>query len=574
MTWPAHWQAEWRQFRLLVHVSYRRLLDAALSSRDGGAEQFALWGVALLVTPPLYAAMIWPSRYPWLRRRSLEVLHTAVISDRLFFVTWSLLAALLVGSLLWDGLFPDRNDQHIMGVLPVRSRTVAAARVAAAYVTILAVLVAVNLPATALYALTGAMHPSIGTVPGIFVGQMMSTVGAGTCAFSLLLVLRAATASLLGAAAASRIAVLLQFVMVVAALEALMFLPGLMSAMARQVLAEGASAATTFLPLWFLGIYAWCAGPHAAVLMPMGGVAVATLVASAALALAIAVLPARIAARRAVESRLVDQNSTWLVAPLLALGGILRRPSARARYTFVLMSLIRSRRHLLIVASYLGIGVALSAVRVVTASLRSRLSLDEPAAYQIVIPLIITFFLSLGVRAAFAVPTDLPANWVFQVVGPRNHLQLRSAARAAFYALAVLPVTAASLLAAGWLWNLPTALGIAAIQVASGVLMCELALRGHEAVPFTRARGLSTSSVKIGVPLSIGVTYALAFRFDRLQFWALSTAQRTLGYVAVMVAIAVVVGMSRRRRSRNEMATFDAPDDHAVTQLKLSEASV
>lgn len=125
---PAAWQAEVRQFRLLVGVSYRRLLDAALASRDVDAEQFALWGAALLATPPLYAAMIWPSRYPWLRRQGLEVLHTAVVSDRLFFVAWSLLVAGLVGALLWDALFSDRTDQQVLGVLPVRGRTVAAAR--------------------------------------------------------------------------------------------------------------------------------------------------------------------------------------------------------------------------------------------------------------------------------------------------------------------------------------------------------------------------------------------------------------------------------------------------------------
>ena len=40
-----------------------------------------------------------------------------------------------------------------------------------------------------------------------------------------------------------------------------------------------------------------------------------------------------------------------------------------------------------------------------------------------------------------------------------------------------------------------------------------------------------------------------------------------------MIVTVVIAAMSRRQ-SRAETVTFDAPDDHAVTQLKLSEAGL
>ena len=568
---PAAWQAEARQFRLLVGVSYRRLLDAALASRDVDAEQFALWGTALLATPPLYAAMIWPSRYPWLRRQGLDVLHTAVVSDRLFFVAWSLLVAVLVGALLWDALFPDRTDQQVLGVLPVRSRTVAAARLAAALTTVAVLLAAINLPAASLNALSGAVDPSVGRVPGIFIGQMVATVTAGMCAFSTLLVMRGAAAWLLGAAVASRIAVALQFVSVLATFLGLMFLPGLLAVMMRQVLG---GAGVPLPPVWFMGIYAWFAGPYSTVLAPLGVWASGALAASVTLALAVYVLPARLAARRAIEARDGGQGARWLLAPLLAAGAVLRRPSARARYAFAVRSLTRSRRHLLIVASYLALGVALGGVRVLSQGIRGRLSVDQPAAFLVVIPLILIFFLVLGLRAAFAVPTDLAANWAFRIVGPRSVLESRSAARLAFYTVAVLPVLAVTVAVAGWQWGTGVGLRLGAMHLAAGVLLTEVALRGHESVPFTKSRALSTSSLKVGVALAIGLIYFVAFRFDGLQLWVLATPSRTAGYVVTHLLVAVIVAVTGRRRSRTELATFDAPDDHAVTQLKLSEASL
>ncbi len=574
MTLPAAWQAEARQFRLLVGVSYRRLLDAALASRDVDAEQFALWGAALLATPPLYAAMIWPSRYPWLRHRGLDVLHSAVASDRLFFVAWSLLVAVLVGALLWDALFPDRTDQQVMGVLPVRSRTVAAARLAAALIAVALLLVAINLPAAGLNALAGAIDPSVGRAPGIFLGQIVSTVTAGLCAFSTLLVVRGAAAWLLGATVAARIAVALQFVSVLATFLGLMFLPGLLGVMMRQVLAGDAGGGMPLPPVWFMGIYAWFAGPYSAELAPFGVWASAALATSVGLALAVYVLPARLAAQRAIEARDAGQGAQWLLAPLLAAGVVLRRPSARARYVFAIRSLTRSRRHLLIVASYLALGVALGGLRMLSQGVRGRLTLDQPAAFLIVIPLVLTSFLVLGLRAAFAVPTDLAANWIFRIPGPRTVLESRSAARLAFYTLAVVPVAGLTVAAAGWLWGPAIGLRLGAMHMAAGAMLAEVALRGHESVPFTKSRALSTSSLQVGVALAIGLIYLVAFRFDGLPLWVLARTTRTAGYVVALLLSAAVVAVAGRRRSRTELATFDAPDDHAVTQLKLSEASL
>lgn len=81
MNTSAAWRQEWRQYRRLVRLSYARLMDAMVASRGIDAEQFLLWGTALLGTPMLYAALIWPTRYLWLRHHSLATLHEGVLSD-------------------------------------------------------------------------------------------------------------------------------------------------------------------------------------------------------------------------------------------------------------------------------------------------------------------------------------------------------------------------------------------------------------------------------------------------------------------------------------------------------------
>src|SRR5690606_27456933 len=145
-------------------------------------------------------------------------------------------------------------------------------------------------------------------------------------------------------------------------------------------------------------------------------------------------------------------------------------------------------RPLLTMATWLGLAIAVAGLRLVSASVRGKpLPIDAPADYLLALPLVLTFFLVGGLRAAFAVPTDLPANWIFRLNmgGPRRrHMH---AVRVAMWALAVLPVSVLVAAAGTWLWGAGPALRVAVMHAASGMLLCELALVSFESIPFTRA---------------------------------------------------------------------------------------
>jgi len=84
----------------------------------------------------------------------------------------------LLASMTWDALFPDRTDQEILGVLPVRPRTLAAARLRAA-VTLGAIFAAaINLPTALLYSAVSAVHPLLGSFPRVLFAHVVSTTAA------------------------------------------------------------------------------------------------------------------------------------------------------------------------------------------------------------------------------------------------------------------------------------------------------------------------------------------------------------------------------------------------------------
>src|SRR5262245_64580725 len=142
---------EWHQFRLLSRNSVRRLLDSILVSRDADPMLFALWFTALAMTPPMLIAAPKIIQYTFLKRAPDALVLQLATAERSFFVLYGMLATALLAALTWDALFPDRNDQEIVGALPVRPRTLAAARLAAALGIGTLFAAAISLPAALLY---------------------------------------------------------------------------------------------------------------------------------------------------------------------------------------------------------------------------------------------------------------------------------------------------------------------------------------------------------------------------------------------------------------------------------------
>ncbi len=93
---------------------------------------FALWFTTLAMTPPMLVAtrQDHPVSVPAAgatRGHRTDRHRGARRSSSLY----GMLATALLAALTWDALFPDRTDQEIVGVLPVRPRTLAGARLAA-----------------------------------------------------------------------------------------------------------------------------------------------------------------------------------------------------------------------------------------------------------------------------------------------------------------------------------------------------------------------------------------------------------------------------------------------------------
>jgi hypothetical protein len=562
--------SEWRQFQLLSRDSVRKLLNAVVLGRDIDPTQFAIWMTAIVMTPPSLYSLGGMFKYAAMRRAPVEVIERVVMADRMFFMVYSMVAVALLAAMTWEALFPDRTDQEIIGSLPVRPRTLTAARLTASLAMAAGFALAINGPTALFFAFTAATNPALGFLPTVFVAHLLSTMAASLLVFLALLMVRGVVGFSLGAETADRLATVLQLAAIIAFFELFFYLPTVLPLLVRRML-EGPGATLWLPPAWFVAFYSWMVGSPRVVFAEQAMRGFMLLAGASALVVPIYLLPARIMARRALESQSRPRRGP--LARLLRMTGRLAPDSIRrAVAEFAITSLARNRRHLLIVVSYAGVGIAIAAISLVAARLRVGLIAPAPTASLLAVPLVMMFFLTFGIRAAFRIPTDLDANWSFRVAPP-TAVQAGAGTQLALFVLVVVPMTLLATIAAlASGWSVATALTIAAFDVVTGTMLLEAALLGWVIVPFACGHEPSQETMKSRwliylIPLNI-----FAFRGASFQMAALGSTTATMTYLAVVLLILAGIRVARLRRARRDSITFDAPVDLRLEVLNLSEA--
>jgi hypothetical protein len=489
----------------------------------------------------------------------------------LFFVLYGMLAAALLATLIWDAMFTDRADQEIVGVLPVRARTIAASRLAAMAAVGVAYSAAIAIPGGLMFSFVATTHPALGFLPVVFAAHVIATMLG--CLFVLfsLLILRGLLALVLSDGATQGLATALQLIAVVSLVVVFFFLPAIGPTLVDGML--GGDARTLALPpVWFTALYSWMVGTDRASVAAAAQLGLSAFAASLLIVLPVYVMPARMLGRRTLEMLPHQRASAAtsiarVIAPISSSAA-----SVRSVLVFAILGVARSRRHMLMLATHLGFAIAIGMVDVLVAGYRRTLSWTEPHAYLLSLPLMLLFFAVLGLRAAFNVPIDLDANWPFRLKPPAVSAAV-AATRAAMLAVGVVPVTVLTLLTALLAgWPSGTAAVVAVFTLLSGELLVECSLMGWVKVPLTCAHEPASRTLKSRVFLYAFALNLFAFAGANLQLRALQSGRAAVTYVAVVAVAIVILRSWRAVAQKDQRLEFDATDPGRLETLNLSEA--
>jgi hypothetical protein len=547
------------------------MLDVALFSRDVDPVQFAIWVGALVAAIPLVVAVQQTFIYATLRAAPADVVEIVLFTHRLFFVVYGMLAAALVAALTWEALFPTSEDLDVIGTLPVRPRTVAAAYLGAALTSGTIFCAATALPGAFIFSLVAGTVSGILSVPRALAGHALATTAASVFVLLVLLGVRGACAVVAGNRVSARLGTLLQLSTIVSLCGVLFFLPGVIGTLAPMMLDNGNAPGVAQPALWFVALFSTIAGTNRPFLAGQGLTGLVAVFIAALTVVAIYLAPAALVKRRAIELRERARANRLTTAARVVATIALGSPVSRAIFVFATASVSRSRRHLLILASHLGFGIAVVLITILATIVRHGMSLDRPAISLLSMPLAVMFFFVIGLRAACAVPTDLDANWVFRLVDPGTR-RATSATRVCLLLYGVAPpmlLTLCAEIVRGW--PLHVIVSLATLQAAAGFLLVEGVLYRWTKVPFASAHAADPETVRSGWVIGIVTMALFSFAGAALQAAVLSSTVGIAWYVAAHASIAGVLYLARRRAERVIDLQFDVEPSESVA-LNLSEA--
>jgi hypothetical protein len=484
------------QLRVLFRDCLARIVDLELLSPAGDLArllaQFAAIPAAFSFT--LVVAMV--GKYVSSSRPAQELIVAAQSETEFLFATTMVVAGLLA-VMVWNKVLPDARDCAILGVLPVRARTIFLSRAAAVCTVIGAGVLAVNV-------FTGLCYPFLLLPPDASAGSAlrsllaywlaMSAMGLFVCC--TLLAVQGLSALLLSRRLFLRLSIWIQLAAFFAILATYFLKPSL------ALPFDSSNLHVWWVPsFWFYALFEQWNGTAPPILMPFATRALWCLGAAAGTAAAAFALAFHRSLRRVLEQPDITSTGSgpasrfgrWILHRLF------EKPLDRAILLFTARTLVRSRQHRLLLAAFGGIGMAIALVYAKDllygyhGGVFDSLGINgEASRYwnQANVPflvgsLVLLAFAIIGVRATFSLPIQLGANWIFRSAGVHSPASYFSAVRKALYAFSAVPVWIAAAAVFFIVWPAQPALQHVALLAAMGALLAEVSLYRFRKIPFT-----------------------------------------------------------------------------------------
>ncbi len=398
-----------------------------------------------------------------------------------FLIATTMLVTGILAVLSWDNAFPDRRDVLVLGPLPLRARTVFLAKIAA-------LATALGASICVLHAFTGIIWPCVAlTPPGsrpfdtLFTVQFyrslaafwITMLSAGLFVYCSVLSVQG-LAALLPRRHFLRVSALLQIAGFCLFVSVYFLDPR--HGTPEALVSPANQRALTWLPSWwFLGLLQELNGnghPAFAPLVPRA--IVGTLIAILGAAVTFLWSGLRSFRRIVEEPEIVPgyRGAKWLrFFEYSVQAGIL---------LFTVRTLLRSRKHRVILAFYLAVGFSF-----VLPTLRTLQIWRQANVPLMVASAAMMSFAIVGVRVVFAMPLNLQANWIFQTTAERTVPDYLKATRRSLLIVGALSIwlISAVLLLAMWPWRQAAAHLIVLGFLA--VFTTDICLYRFQKIPFT-----------------------------------------------------------------------------------------
>ena len=544
-------------------ILWRAFLEQFVANESATSDlqtRRALIGIfAFLVTPGFFLMMRTVSSYELILRvaqaRNMpELVERHLAQLAMTFVVYSMVTTALITVFIWDALVFDKRDAMVLGPLPIRGTTIVWAKLAALATFLLGTSVAVNLLSGVPFGfVTGGPE---GKIVRHLAGHLAGTLGGAVFMFSALVVARGALVLAVGSHIAATVGSTLQFVFMSAVLL-FMVVPATMGDAQPVFLTRNAGQ---WIPTtWFFALFETLRGSQAPGLDALAWRAVVAVPTTVVAAIAITFAGYWNQMRAALAPPARAASATRLRR---GMAGLIVGSDhvARGVSDLVLTVLARSRPHQVPIAIAASLGVAIASVAISTRS-GGLEALRSPRTVVLWVPIVLGYWIIVGLRASFVMPTELPAAWAFRVHSRLPSASHWSGVRAAMFAFAIGPALATNALVVLPLLGWRIAAIHAVVVCVTIAIAAQCASMLVDGVPFTRAYPPGHARLKTRWPLYLLAMYAVAYFPVQLELDRLHDPLRLLPLFAsalVLIGSLEVIG-------RRKALTWELPPDSELS---------
>jgi hypothetical protein len=563
--------SEIRQLALLTRHFFRRLFRNDMIDFEDQMKERLIVVLALLAVFFGWASLLLLFKYHFVPdiNRSWQ--------EKNYVFTLMMLVFGLATLLEWDVLFPDRRDFLNLTPLPVRLRTVFAAKLASFFMFIGFFSMATMSLSAGLFSiyLTQWRSNTIGLAVRYIGAHLAAGFAAAFVVFFGVVFLQLLLMALLPAALFRRLATALRFVLaagLVFLLLSFIIAPTVLGRSFHDL--EGLKETAEpfmfrFPPLWFVGLYEVLLGSRDPIFVAEARTAgLAMFLALVAFA-GSAALSYRRHVIRTLETRKArppfdPARRAW--RRLLAVT-FLRTPEELAVRDFFIDTLRSSPRHRMTLVFYAASGTAgiLALVAGYRASFRN---LTPANGFLLVLPLLIAFTIVVALRVIVDRPASPEANWIFRLTETPRTSRYVSGLKKAVILDFLVPLFLAVFAAHALIWDLRAALTHAVFGLIIAGLGVEAAFFRYRKVPFACSwvpGRLKLHFTAIPVLVGLFLTMMILAAAEKAVLGSLPAA---LSFLAISAAAAAALRSGNRRFYRMAGSLrYDEEPEAALIQL-------
>jgi hypothetical protein len=501
--------------------------------------------------------------------------------EKNYIFTLMMLVFAVVTLLEWDVLFPDRQDFSNLMPLPVRLRTMFAAKLVSFVLFIGMFSVAMTSVSSVLFAYYLAEWRAHRAVLVVVVRYILSHILAGFAAnfavFFSFVFLQSFLMAVIPPGLYRQVSLLVRFVLI----TALVFLlfgfvaqPSMLGGSFRSLETlkdTGDPFLLRYPPLWFVGLYEVFVGTGDPLFEAQACTGGLVLLLSLAAFAASSALSYHRHVRRTLEVRkgrppLFRFREVW--RSFLS-RTVLRAPEERAVFGFFSETLRTSGKHRMSLAYYLAVGSAM--ILILAVSYRESFRALTPAnGFFLVQPLLLVFALVAGIRVLVDRPAAPEANWVFRLTEtPRIAKYLTGLKKSVLIGL-ILPLFGLVFALHAWLWDARTAFLHAGFGLVISVLAVEAAFYRYRKVPFACTYVPGKLKLQFtAIPVLIGLPLAM-MALAAIEKTILRDPGRGIAFLAVAAAALFAMRFGNRTFYRTKPLLFEEHPDAAMVTFPES----